>query len=154
MTDQELQVLTEEIAHSSFHHEFKHQIFFNRRLKTTGGRYHLKDHHIDINPLMLEQHDMETLIGVIKHELVHYFLHLSGEKPAHNNPHFKQLLVQTGGLRYAPDSKKRRKNQLKLTYQCQKCGQIYIRHRHINTEKYRCGKCHGRLTLIEEERSA
>lgn len=53
MTNQELQNLVERWSQESFGRPFLHQAVFNRRLKTTGGRYHLGDHHIDINPLML-----------------------------------------------------------------------------------------------------
>ena len=33
-----------------FQKPFLHQATFNRRLKTTGGRYHLASHHLDFNP--------------------------------------------------------------------------------------------------------
>ena len=62
MTDLELQQLTQRIAQESFGKSFPYKVVFNRRLKTTGGRYHLNDHHIDINPLMLEEFDEATFI--------------------------------------------------------------------------------------------
>ncbi|MCL3859196.1 SprT family protein [Pediococcus pentosaceus] len=148
MTDLELQQLTQRIAQESFGKSFPYKVVFNRRLKTTGGRYHLNDHHIDINPLMLEEFDEATLIGVIKHELVHYFVHMLNEKPDHRNPHFQQLLRAVGGLRYAPTTSKRRRTPPKLLYQCQGCGLQYPRQRRINTRKYVCSKCHGRLKLL------
>jgi SprT-like protein len=148
MTNLELQQLTKRIAKESFGKNFPYKVVFNRRLKTTGGRYHLNDHHIDINPLMLEEFDEATLIGVIKHELVHYFVHMLNEKPDHRNPHFQQLLRQVGGLRYAPATSKRRQTAPKLIYQCQKCGLEYLRRRRINTQKYVCSKCRGRLRLL------
>jgi Uncharacterized protein conserved in bacteria len=61
MTNEELEKRTKQWSQQYFHRPFSHQIFFNRRLKTTGGRYHLADHHIDINPLMLSQFDEENL---------------------------------------------------------------------------------------------
>ncbi|MCI2094319.1 MAG: SprT family protein, partial [Lactococcus lactis] len=30
---------------------------------------------------------------------------------------------------------------------CQNCGQLYPRQRKIDTKKYRCGKCRGKLIL-------
>ena len=57
MNNQQLQELTEKWSMESFHRPFEHQIFFNSRLRTTGGRYHLNDHHIDINPLMYTEFD-------------------------------------------------------------------------------------------------
>ncbi|EMP3376764.1 TPA: SprT family protein, partial [Enterococcus faecium] len=46
MTQEELQQLVEEISLKSFQLPFKHQAMFNPRLRTTGGRYHLNDHHL------------------------------------------------------------------------------------------------------------
>ena len=97
---------------------------------------------------MLEEFDEATLIGVIKHELVHYFVHMLNEKPDHRNPHFQQLLRAVGGLRYAPTTSKRRRTPPKLLYQCQGCGLQYPRQRRINTRKYVCSKCRGRLKLL------
>lgn len=42
MNEQELQKLVESISLKYFNKAFKHQAIFNTRLKTTGGRYHLK----------------------------------------------------------------------------------------------------------------
>lgn len=69
MTNAELQQLTEQWSLQYFWRPFTHEIFFNRRLRTTGGRYHLGDHHIDINPLMLTEYNLTTLKGVVLHEL-------------------------------------------------------------------------------------
>ena len=61
-----------------FQQPFRHRATFNRRLKTTGGRYHLGSHNLDFNPLVLELHGMDELEKVVKHELCHYHLHLEG----------------------------------------------------------------------------
>ncbi|GAX08591.1 SprT family metallopeptidase [Secundilactobacillus silagincola] len=145
MTDQELQQLVERISLQSFGKPFRHQAVFNQRLKTTGGRYHLQDHHIDINPRMLTVFGEATLEGVIKHELVHYHLHLAGQSGQHRTKAFKQLLQAVGGLRYAPRQPRQSKPTKYLVYRCEKCGQLYQRKRRINTQKFVCGKCRGRL---------
>lgn len=152
MTDRELQHLVERISLQSFGKPFKHRAFFNARLKTTGGRYHLKDHHIDINPRMLTMFGEETLIGVIKHELVHYHLHLAGQSGQHRTKAFKQLLQAVGGLRYVPGQPQQTKPTKVLIYRCQQCGQLYRRKRRINTAKFVCGKCHGKLVFQKSER--
>lgn len=109
MTNQELQNLVERWSQESFGRPFLHQAVFNRRLKTTGGRYHLGDHHIDINPLMLEEYDLATLKQVVLHELCHYHLHLTGRGFGHRDRDFKALLMQVGGSRYAPPTSKARR---------------------------------------------
>ena len=68
MNNQELTHLVQQISLEFFKRPFLHRALFNKRLKTTGGRYHLNDHHIDINPLLLNV-DKAILYGVIKHEL-------------------------------------------------------------------------------------
>ncbi len=49
MNQQELQQLVEQISRQYFHRQFIHQVKINRRMTTTGGRYHLDDHHLEIN---------------------------------------------------------------------------------------------------------
>lgn len=59
-----------------FPKEFRHQAVFNARLRTTGGRYLLKSHNIEMNPKYLENFGLAYFIGIMKHELCHYHLHL------------------------------------------------------------------------------
>lgn len=146
MTDAELQQLVEQIANEFFSAPFEHQARFNGRLKTTGGRYLLVDHNIEINPKILPEQGMVVLIGVIKHELVHYYLHLHGRPFNHRSVDFKQLLHEVGGLRFVPVNKK--VPPKKYCYQCGACKQRYYRQRKIDVEKYMCGKCRGKLFLI------
>lgn len=144
MTNQELQHYVEKVSIDCFGRPFLHKAVFNRRLKSTGGRYHLNDHHLDFNPAMLAEHGEEVFVGIIKHELCHYHLHLTGEGHQHRDPAFKALLAKTGGLRYAPTSVKATNYQ----YQCQQCRAIYRRQKRIDTKKYVCGKCRGPLVNI------
>ena len=92
MEQKALQKLVEEVSIDFFELPFRHQATFNARLKTTGGRYFLQSHHLDFNPQVLEKFGMETLIGVIKHELCHYHLHLAGKGHQHKDRAFKALL--------------------------------------------------------------
>jgi SprT-like protein len=143
MTDEQLNELVKKISIKYFDRKFLHKAFFNYRLKTTGGRYNLKSHCIDINPKILEKYSYDILLGVIKHELCHYHLHLLGYSGRHNTKKFIDLLNQVEGSRYVPILE-RQKN---LKYVCQKCGCVYIRHRKINSLKYVCSKCHGNIKL-------
>lgn len=140
MTDEQLQSLVEEVSLEAFGLPFSHEAFFNNRLKTTGGRYHLNDHHIDFNPAMADL-GKEVLIGIIKHELCHYHLHLQKKGYRHKDQEFKQLLKQTNGSRYAPSLPSKNK----WHYHCQNCGAQFVRARRINTTRYVCGRCQGKL---------
>ncbi|MFC6201271.1 SprT family protein [Lactiplantibacillus nangangensis] len=148
MTDGQLQQLVVQISTRDFHQPFRHRAYFNARLRTTGGRYQLESHNIDINPKMLTDFDEATLVGVIKHELCHYHLHLAGGGYRHRDADFKRLLAQVGGSRYAPAPKKRPQRVARYTYQCQRCGLVYHRQRRMNTQRYTCGRCRGPIKLV------
>lgn len=117
-------------------------------MRTTGGRYHLDDHHIEINAHFLEAKNQKYLVGIIKHELCHYHLHLMGLGYQHKDRDFKILLNRVGGSCYAPDIGLRRRKKYKYLYVCENCRLKYPRMRRINTIRYRCGKCKGRLRLV------
>lgn len=151
MTDAELQSLTEQLSLKYFHLLFRHRAVFNKRLRTTGGRYHLNDHHIDINPLMLTEFDEDNLKRVILHELCHYHLHLAGKGYQHRDHDFKRLLKMVSGSRYAPmTSKAHLKRQYRYLYRCQQCGVLLPRMRRFNTSRYHCARCGGRFSLEKE----
>ncbi|MFC6275412.1 SprT family protein [Levilactobacillus tangyuanensis] len=157
MTDAELQRLVETISQNSFGRPFRHHATFNRRLRTTGGRYRLGDHNLEINPRMLSEHGETVLVGVIKHELCHYHLHLNGQSGQHRTAAFKTLLAQVGGLRYAPAPARPAPQPRKWQcYECTQCGQRYYRARRINLKKMVCGRCRGQLvwqgTVIAAQR--
>ncbi len=145
MDNRTLQTLVEEVSKDSFHRPFLHQARFNNRLRTTGGRYLLSSHDLEFNPLMLTEFDLANLIGVIKHELVHYHLHLQGRPYQHKDQSFKRLLADVGGLRYAPPTS--RTSQQRWHYRCERGHDIY-RQRRIKLSRYRCGRCRAPLHLF------
>ena len=106
MTNAELQQLVEKLSLADFGRPFQHQATFNRRLRTTGGRYVLQTHNLEINPLMIEEFNEDTLIGVIKHELVHYHNHIQGLPYQHKDRYFQSELQRIAGLKYAPATSK------------------------------------------------
>lgn len=147
LTDAQLQAMVEEISLSFFGKKFQHNAFFNRRLRTTGGRYHLSSHNIDFNPKVFERYGESELINVIKHELCHYHLHMEGKGYQHKDPEFKSLLKRMGGSRYVRPLVEQ-KPQSYHQYQCEKCQTLILRKRRINTERYVCGKCRGKLVEL------
>ena len=144
MNEHELQNLTEEISRTSFHREFTHKITYNKRLRSSGGRYLLKTGNIEINPLVEQELGLEALIGVIKHELCHYHLHQSGGGYRHRDADFKRLLHQVGGSRFVE-----RMKEPNFIYECTACHHRYPRMRKMNTNLYVCGKCCGKLILLD-----
>lgn len=154
MTDEQLQTLVSQISNEFFHRPFLHEARFNNRLRTTGGRYMLRSHNIEINPKQYETHGLESLIGIIKHELCHYHLHLQNKGYKHRDQDFKDLLKKVGGSRYCKTIAGTRKEEtIKYSYRCKKCQQLYLRKRKIDLQRYACGKCRGKLieTKLELE---
>ncbi|WP_280771292.1 SprT family protein [Salipaludibacillus daqingensis] len=149
MNDEQLRLLTEKISMEFFGKPFKHAAFFNKRLRTTGGRYSLNHHHIEINPKHLEYYGYEELESIIKHELCHYHLHIEGKGYQHKDKDFKNLLVKVGGSRHCqtlPNSRNQRK-YLHL-YRCKTCGVEFQRRRQFNVKKFVCGKCKGQIEKV------
>ena len=144
MNEHELQNLTEEISRTSFHREFTHKITYNKRLRSSGGRYLLKTGNIEINPLVEQELGLEALVGVIKHELCHYHLHQTGGGYRHRDADFKRLLHQVGGSRFVE-----RMKEPNFIYECTACQHRYPRMRKMNTNRYVCGKCRGKLILLD-----
>lgn len=156
MTDAELQQWIENVSLEHFGVPFRHRAFFNRRLRSTGGRYALRSHHIEINPHQLEAHGIEAVEGIIKHELCHYHLHIAGRGYRHRDADFKLLLAKVGGSRYCQALPDKVKRTLPFKYKliCCDCGMEYKRKRRMDASRYRCGRCTGKLRLEEFKESA
>lgn len=151
MEQLELQKLVEEISLTYFTKPFLHIATFNQRLKTTGGRYLLKTHNLDFNPRVLEMYGMADFIKVIKHELCHYHLHIEGKGYKHSDKDFKELLIATGGSRYVKDLRTEGEREALHHYRCSQCDSRLSRKNKVNVSRYVCGKCRGRLLLIENK---
>ncbi|KYD08384.1 hypothetical protein B4135_4101 [Caldibacillus debilis] len=148
MDDERLQRLTEEISLKFFSRPFLHRATFNPRLRTTGGRYLLASGNIEINKKYFDAHGMPELIGIIKHELCHYHLHQTGKGFRHKDKDFKRLIEKVGAPRYCtplPGQGAAGKPEKIHLYRCSRCGALYRRKRRINTEKFVCGRCLGKL---------
>ncbi|MBS4206463.1 SprT family protein [Bacillus sp. FJAT-50079] len=147
MTDEQLQVLTEKLSIEYFGKPFKHMAYFNSRLRTTGGRYLLSNHHIEVNRKYFVEHGYEEIVGIIKHELCHYHLHIEGKGYKHGDADFRQLLKKVGAPRHCSplmETMEKVKVNLRM-YICSKCKTIYKRKRRVNINRYVCGKCEGKL---------
>lgn len=150
--DHALQCWVEALSLEYFGKPFTHKARFNSRLRTTGGRYFLEDHRIEISPRHLEELGMKVVGGIIRHELCHYHLHLEGRGYHHRDADFKNLLKQVNGLRYTPllpGNSGRRKQPVRYVLQCQTCGRQAWRKKRMDPSRYRCGACGGQLSLDE-----
>ncbi|MEK5233612.1 SprT family protein [Lysinibacillus sp. FSL K6-0232] len=153
MNNEELQQLVCQLSMESFHKPFTHQAYFNSRLRSTGGRYLLQSHNIEINPKAYEQYGLVEVKGIVLHELCHYHLHIEGKGYKHRDKDFKELLKKVNAPRFcsALQSPKAtaQKQRRSYTYMCVNCQQLYMRKIKMNMEKYCCSKCLGRLKQLE-----
>lgn len=146
MNDKDLQILVEEISLKLFHKPFRHEATFNSRLRTTGGRYLLRTSNIEVNYKYFEQYGRQEIVEIIKHELCHYHLHIEGKGYKHGDQDFKRLMKEVDAPRFCQALKKESDGKKKEhIYVCMQCEQKYVRKRKVNTVKYVCGKCKGKL---------
>lgn len=147
MEETMLQTLVEQISLDYFNKEFKHKATFNRRLRTTGGRYHLNTHHLDFNPLVFKTFDQAVLEGIIKHELCHYHLHIEGKGYRHGDRDFRELMNQVRGLRFTPSLENEAEYLARWEYECTGCQSKIYRKRRFNVKKYICNSCKNKFIL-------
>ncbi|KKI92193.1 hypothetical protein WQ54_10230 [Bacillus sp. SA1-12] len=151
MDDTQLQKIVEDISLTYFHKKFNHKATFNKRLRTTGGRYLLRSHNIDVNPKYYQEYGLDEVIGIIKHELCHYHLHLEGRGYKHGDKDFKELLKEVGAPRYCtPLKQEKKRNSVFLQYKCKNCHQLYNRKRRVDTTRLVCGRCGGKIYLYKK----
>lgn len=151
MDDRILQKWVEHISLSSFGRPFEHKARFNKRLKATGGRYFTRTHDIEISWHQYELFGAEDVEKIIKHELCHYHLHLIGGGYQHRDDDFKQLLTKVGGTRYCQSlpASLQRKEPYRYKLVCVSCRMEYLRKRKVDPRKYACGRCSGKLKLLQ-----
>lgn len=118
-----------------------------------------ENHHIEISKWVLELND-EIIKNTILHELIHCipFCNNHGKEFKKYANYIEKKLgyhITTKGNKKEDYEKSNLTYEEKQTYSykimCEQCGQIIYRKR-FNTKlikNYRCGKCNGRLKLIE-----
>ena len=116
-------------------------------------------HHIEISKWLMNLND-EIIKNTIMHEIIHCFPYCNNhgkyfkEYANFINKNLGYNITRLGNKE--EDYKKSNleyinKENYKYKIECQKCGQIIYRQR-LNKNlitKYRCGKCNGKLKLLE-----
>ncbi|MGT2887623.1 SprT family protein [Streptococcus didelphis] len=138
----QLNKYVQEVSLEDFGKPFRHEAHWNKRLKTTGGRFFPLDGHLDFNYNLYQEFGQEVFRKIVRHELCHYHLYFENKGYQHGQKDFKDLLKKVDGLRYAPSSKQKRPQ---LVYVCCKCQHLFYRKRRLDTSKYVCGICKGKL---------
>lgn len=74
-----------QVSLEDFGKEFRHTASWNKRLRSTGGRFFPKDGHLDFNPKIYEQFGLETFRKIVRHELCHYHLYFEKKGYRHKD---------------------------------------------------------------------
>ena len=137
------------VSLEDFGRPFTHQAQWNSRLRTTGGRFFPKDGHLDFNPKVYNELGLEVFRKIVRHELCHYHLYFQKKGYRHKDREFKELLKEVDGLRFVPPLKSQEERSY-LIYQCRFCKQRYRRRRSMDTNRYRCRLCLGKLVFVNQ----
>ena len=135
-----------QVSLDDFGKPFKHQAQWNTRLQSSGGRFFPNDGHLDFNPKVYQELGLDVFRKIVCHELCHYHLYYEGKGYKHKDLDFKELLKKVDGLRFVPPISTAT-HKPALVYKCHSCCQSYQRKRRIDTRRFRCGLCHGKLIL-------
>src|SRR5699024_3274720 len=120
LCEEKLTKLIQDLSMTYFNKAFLHKGKYNYRLRTTGGRYLLSNHNIEINPKYVLEMEEEDYVGIIKHELCHYHLHIEGRGYKHGDWDFKELLKEVGAPRHCKPLPSQ-KNKKRHKYVCVRC---------------------------------
>ena len=126
-----------------------------KSLRVTAGIAYYRTNQIGLSNRLLTDEDR------LRITLVHEYAHLlaverHGHRAANHGPAWKQAMVDLGlpPVRTHDYEVERNSARQQVTYQCQKCGQSFIRSRRLpKRRKYMHARCGGGLRLISVERT-
>lgn len=132
----------------------------NARLKTTYGcfRYTIvkatggtKPKAIHLNKFFVENNNLESVVDVLKHELVHYALFMQGKPHSDGDYYFEKELKRLNVVSQETINKKYdiKSKKIKKTvhlYKCMECDKTHTRGRALsNGGRYHQCICGGKL---------
>lgn len=115
-------------------------------------------HHIEISKWLMDLND-DIIKNTIIHEIIHCFPDCNNHGKQFKK--FSKIINEKLGYNISRLGNKKEdyeksnlefneKTKFKYTIACEACGLIYYRQRMIKnfTKKYRCGKCRGKLIIL------
>src|SRR5690625_2183067 len=125
----------------------------NNRLRSTLGRYVYqkrknKPLRIELAGFILEYGAKSAIIDVLKHECIHYSLHMLGLPSRDGHPYFESELQKHG-----VSSTNRTMIGKYYVYVCNSCGKENLTRKQQvikSIEKYRTNCCHATLSIRGE----
>lgn len=124
----------------------------NNRLRTTLGRYVMDASgnplRIELSGNVLIYGKESTIIGVLKHECIHYAYHLQGKDMQDGQPEFEEALQ----LFNAPSTETLKVGKF-FTFECVGCkkrGETRLKRMAIKPNDYRTLCCQEKLRVVGE----
>ena len=75
-------------------------------------------------------------------------MHITGRGYKHRDRDFRELLKKVGAPRFCKRIINEEKEKKVYMYECMECSLQYVRRRQINTKRYVCGNCKGKLKPV------
>jgi len=124
----------------------------NNRLRTTLGRFVISSDQrplrIEIAGNTLKYGSPQAIVGILKHECIHYIFHKQGKQASDGDPYFEAELKKHG----APSTNSS-KIGLYYVYSCNACGErneTRLKQLKHTPEKYQTSCCRSTLKIIGE----
>lgn len=124
-------------------------IIRNNRLRSTLGRYVMDSHgepiRIELSGNVLMYGKKETIIGVLKHECIHYAYHIQGKNMQDGDPEFELALKHLN----APSTETLKVGKYYL-YECEQClqiGESRLQRLANRPDDYRTSCCRAKLRI-------
>lgn len=128
-------------------------IIRNNRLRSTLGRYVMDSHgapiRIELSGNILTYGTKETIIGVLKHECIHYAYHVQGKNMQDGNPDFELALKHFNAP--STETLKVGKYYVYECEQCKKIGESRLKRLVARPSNYRTSCCRAQLRIIGEK---
>lgn len=147
----ELERIADEFLIENFAMELDVPIVLNGRLSKALGRHvyfrHAKETvQIELSKDLIRYYDDETVIDVLKHELVHHALLVDGLPHRDGEYYFEKTLKELGVSRTNHYSHKGKSH----IYECTGCQNTFKEVRKFNTARYRCSRCQSQLMYVKQ----
>lgn len=151
-TEEELTKYAERFLKDNFNIDLLIPIKRNNRLRTSLGRYVMDNAsnpiRIELSGKLLTYGKESTIIGVLKHECIHYAYHVQGKDMRDGHPQFEKALQQFN----APSTESLKVGKF-YTFECVGCkkrGETQLKRLAFKPEDYRTHCCQEKLRIVRE----
>lgn len=152
MTTEYLTSYAERFLISNFEVELSIPIERNNRLRSTLGRYVMSSSgmplRIELSGTLLNYGTKEVILGVLKHECIHYAFHLQGKNMRDGDPIFEATLEKF----HAPSTRTLKVGKF-YVFECRKCkrqAETRLKRLVSKPHEYRSLCCRSKIEVIDE----